>query len=116
MNLKLIEHNSFTYICIIIFSTFFISSINIPFQSLIGLIVGLIICYLINNNELIKNNKINEILKDSNVKTKYIRQFQIFQNFIQEIDIFKKYNYDAYIEIIDNINAFLDIYTDIKST
>tara|TARA_A100001015_G_C15031668_1_gene733642 strand:- start:2218 stop:2892 length:675 start_codon:yes stop_codon:yes gene_type:complete len=110
-----IENNYlFKYICIIIFCIFIFSSIKINFSSFIGFLFGVTICYYIYNKNLITKYNREELLKKNKISTQFIKKFPEFEDFIYSITDIKNYNLHTYNNIIQNINSFLNIYTDIK--
>lgn len=108
------NNDIFKYICIIVISVFIFSSTKIHFTLVIGLLFGIIICYYIYSKNLAVRDIRKKILQKNKTNSQFIKYFPEIEDFIYNISDIKYYNIDAYYNIIRNIDAFLNIYNDIK--
>lgn len=109
----------FQYLSILFLSVSFLNYIDIGFKAVIGIILGLTICYIIYDKRLLDVNSYNEqlFLKLQLIKPypKYFKNYPELIEFFYSIRDFYDYNYQAFTNCIKHMELFLIIYQDIKS-
>lgn len=108
----------FLYAIIITVSIYIALHLPITGKGLIGLIVGLIISYIIARRndyaETSRENQLNNEYNTLKIKPQYSQKYPEFIDFLYSIKELGDYNLDAYQQLIENLDAFLILYDDIK--
>jgi hypothetical protein len=108
----------FWYITIFVIILFIFSKLNIGLNNILGVIVGLlIILYLYTDYKRIEHD--DQIIYEEKKKSIFptpIRsmKYKDIVNYLYSIQDFYKYNPEAYIEFINNIDYFFLIYDDVQ--
>jgi hypothetical protein len=108
----------FLYIVIIIISILFFRHNNFKIISMIGLIFGIIISYIIYDKNKFKNTSKKEDLRLKQNKLipqpKYSAKYSEVTEFLYSIREFYQYNRPVFTDLVNSLDSFMILYDDIN--
>lgn len=114
---KISNRNKFTFVIIILCSILLLRNKNIKLAHILGIIVGILICWYLNSYYIYNQNSEEEIYhkKKKEINFNYKDYYSDIINLVYQLEDLKKFNNRNYDLFVLSIRKFIEIDNDYKN-